>query len=157
MDFHYEITIKGSKGSIEFKTTGNNKNDAITGVNFGFNSNNDTKERDRNGRVEMVVYGKFNGKPETLKAIKQLSEWARSNDDVYREVTIVLTTSENSEEEGNFSRTYHFDKMFCIDYFERTGIAIEKKKDGTDGVGLEFELFMAQAPTYKISETMFEN
>ena len=150
MEFHYNVTIKSSKNMIEFKMDkDNSKNDAITGVKFGFNSDDATKERDRNGRVEIVISGKFNGDRDTLSAIRQLSEWAKSNDDVYREVTIVMETSD--EEAGeNFSRTYHFDKMFCIDYFERTGCACESSdKDA----GLEFELFMAQAPTYKISET----
>ena len=153
MDFHYEVTIKSSKDTIDFKIDDSgNSNDAITGVKFGFNSDDVTKERDRNGRVEMTVFGKFDGRRETLMAIKQLSEWARSNDDVYREVTIVLKTSENDGDDGNFSRTYHFDKMFCIDYFENTGIAIENN----NSVGLEFILLMAQAPTYKISETKAE-
>lgn len=153
MDFHYEVTIKGSRNTIEFKIDEDNKNDAITGVKFGFNSDDATKERDRNGRIEMIVFGKFDGRRETLTAIKQLSEWARSNDDVYREVTIVLKTSENGND-GDFSRTYHFDKIFCIDYFEKTGLAIEN--DSNNSVGLEFTLFMAQAPTYKISETRAE-
>ncbi len=153
MDFHYEVTIKGSKNTIEFKIDEDNKNDAITGVKFGFNSDDATKERDRNGRIEMIVFGKFDGRRETLTAIKQLSEWARSNDDVYREVTIELKTSENGND-GDFSRTYHFDKIFCIDYFEKTGLAIEN--DSNNSVGLEFTLFMAQAPTYKISETRAE-
>ena len=149
MEFHYDVTIKGSKNSIEFKMADNN-NDAITGVKFGFNSDDATKERDRNGRVEMVISGKFDGRRETLTAIRQLAEWSKSNDDVYREVTVVMKTSA-AEDSNNFSRTYHFDKMFCIDYFERTGCACED-----DSVGLEFELFMAQAPTYKISETKTE-
>lgn len=152
MDFHYNITIKGSSDTIEFIATESSKNDAITGVDFGFNSNNDAEERDRKGRTEIRIFGKFDGRRETINAIKQLSEWARSNNDVYREVTIVLTTSENSGNDGNFSRTYHFDKMFCIDYFERTGSAVEKGSN----VGLSFELFMAQAPTYNIDETKAE-
>ena len=97
-----------------------------------------------------MISGKFDGRRETLTAIRQLAEWSKSNDDVYREVTVVMKTSD-IEDSNNFSRTYHFDKMFCIDYFERTGCAC---KD--DRVGLEFELFMAQAPTYKISETKTE-
>lgn len=153
MDFHYDITIKGSKDTIEFKIDSDTKNDAITGLKFGFNSDDATKERDRNGRIEMVVYGKFDGRQDTLTAINKLAEWAKSKEDVYREVTVIQTTSENDNDTGNFSRTYHFDKMFCIDYFERTGSAIEKD----DNVGLEFELFMAQAPTYKISKTAVEN
>lgn len=69
MEFHYDVTIKGSKNSIEFKMA-DNKNDAITGVKFGFNSDDATKERDRNGRVEMVISGKFDGRRETLTAIR---------------------------------------------------------------------------------------
>lgn len=155
MDFSYNITIKGSKDTIEFKCDGDNSNDAITGIKFGFNSDDNTKERDRNGRIEMVVYGEFDGRQETLSAINKLSEWAKSKEDVYREVTVVQTTSDNNASEGNFSRTYHFDKMFCIDYFERSGSAIGNDKE--QKVGLQFELFMAQAPTYKISETAVEN
>ncbi len=152
MNFHYDITIKGSKDTIEFKTS-DTQNDAITGLKFGFNSDDATRERDRNGRIEIVVYGKFDGEPETMTAINKLAEWAKSKEDVYREVTIIQKTFDNDADEGNFSRTYHFDKMFCIDYFERSGTAIEKEDDK---VGLEFELFMAQAPTYKISKTSIE-
>ncbi len=151
MDFMYAITLKGSNGTIEFKPDVDNGNNAITGVQFGFNSLNDSQDRDKNGRIEMVIYGKFDGRRETLTAIKSLAEWAKAKKDVYREITIVATTSDNdSQGDGNFSRTYHFDQMFCIDYFERTG------KIGDKEVGLEFELYVAQAPTYKISETLSE-
>lgn len=149
MDFNYEVTIKGSSETIELKIDEDNKNQTITGVKFGFNSDDATRERDRNGRIEIILYGKFDGTPQSSTAIRQMSDWAKSKDDIYREVTIKLSTADNSASEGNFTRTYHFDKMFCIDYFESTGSAIENGQ----GVGLEFYLFMAQAPTYKISET----
>jgi len=152
MEFHYSVTLKGSKDTIEFKLDGDNKNDAITGLEFGFNSDNSTRERDRNGRIEMTLFGRFDNRKDTLNSIKQLSDWSKSNNDVYREVTIVLTTADNDDDEGNFRRTYHFDKMFCIDYFEYTGSAIANR----DTAGLEFKLIMAQAPTYKISETKAE-
>ena len=71
MEFHYNVIIKSSKNTIEFKMDKDNKNDAITGVKFGFNSDDATKERDRNGRVEIVVSGKFNGDRDTLSAIRQ--------------------------------------------------------------------------------------
>jgi hypothetical protein len=152
MDFRYEVTITDSKNNtIEFKFDEENKNDAITGVRFGFNSDDATRERDRNGRIEITVFGKFDGTDKTLTAIKGTADWAKSKDDVYREVTIVLKTEENSGSE-NFVRTYHFDKMFCIDYYENTGIAIENG----DTVGLEFRLFMAQAPTYKKHDALFD-
>lgn len=151
MDFMYTITLKGASGNIEFKPDASNSNSAITGVQFGFNSKNDSQDRDKNGRIEMKIYGKFDGRRETLTAIKSLAEWAKAKKDVYREITIVATTTDNdSQGDGNFSRTYHFDQMFCIDYFERTGKIDDKE------VGLEFELYVAQAPTYKISETLSE-
>lgn len=152
MDFHYKITIKGKK-TIEFSCQQDNKNDVITGVEFKFNSSDETKERDRYGRVELRIYGKFDDTPESLSQIDELAKWSLSKDDIYREVTIVATTSGgNDEEGGNFTRSYHFDKIFCVDYSERLGAAAEN-----DEVGLEFELFMAQAPTYKICDTDINN
>ena len=154
MEFFYDVTIKGSKDTVEFKTNEENKNAAIKGVEFGFNSPDESSVRDnKKGRIELRLYGGFNNEAETLTAIKQLSDWAKAKTDVLREVTIELKTTDNTEQDGNFSRTYHFDKMFCIDYFERTGSA---KEGDDDAVGLEFELFMAQAPDYKISETKAE-
>ncbi len=155
MEFHYEVTIKGSNGVIAFTMDEENKNDTIVGVDFKFNSNNSAKERDRNGRIEIIVYGLFDGRKENLTAIRELAEWAKSKEDVYREVTIELKTNANNKVEGNFKRTYHFDKMFCIDYCERTGSAMKNNEDQNSG--LEFELLMAQAPTFKISETKAEN
>lgn len=152
MSFRYNVTIKGASNTIEFNAAENN-NDSITGVKFGFNSNNSTRERDRNGRIEITLYGRFNGEESTITPINRLSEWAKSDKDWYRDVTIVLYTADNNDEESyNVKRTYHFDKMFCIDYFEYTGSALNKQEER----GLEFQLIMAQAPTYKISETKFE-
>lgn len=155
MDFHYEVTIKSSKNTIEFiGDKDSNKNEAITGVKFCYNSNNAAKVHDKDGRIEITLFGKFDGRSETLTAIKQLAEWAKSKDDLYREVTIVLTTSDNSNNEGNFSRTYHFDRMFCIDYCEDTGTAIQGEDNQADG--LHFMLFMAQEANWKINETKAE-
>ena len=153
LEFHYDITIKGTQDVIVFEYEKNesqtsSKSDAIQGVNFKFNSDDETKERDRNGRVEIIINGKFDDRPETLVNIQKLSEWSRSREDVYREVTIDITTIGGV---NNFKRTLHFDKMFCIDYTEQYG-----KEGGSDDYGLSFELFMAQAPTYQINETFKE-
>ena len=151
MEIRYEMTIKSSKETIEFKTT-ETKNTGITGITFGFDSKNELKDRDKDGKVIINVYGAFNGEHETLTAIKQLSDWAKSREDVYREVTIMLSTDGNDDETGNFRRTYHFDRMYCVDYFENSGTAVDKE----GGEGIEFKLFMAQSPTYKVSETKVE-
>jgi len=157
------MTIKSSKETIEFKAykqeTGNeneqseNTADCITGVSFGFDSNNDLKDRDKDGKIVIRVYGVFNGQDDDFNAIKQLSDWAKSRQDIYREVTIVMTTDGNSSSNGNFQRTYHFDRMYCVDYFENSGAAVQKE-DGS--YGIEFMLLMAQSPTYRISETKAE-
>lgn len=153
MEIRYEMTIKSSKETIEFKTT-ETQNTGITGVTFGFDSKNELKDRDKDGKVIINVYGAFNGEQDTLNAIKQLSDWAKSREDVYREVTIILSTDYNSSDIGNFRRTYHFDRMYCVDYFENAGTAITKEERA--GEGIEFVLLMAQSPTYKVSETKVE-
>ncbi len=149
MEFHYEVTIKGTKSTIEFKKNTINSNDPITGVEFMFNSSNASRERDREGRIEIILHGKFNSGKENLTAIKELSDWAKSKKEVYREVKIVLRTVGEDNENGNYERTYHFDRMFCLDYCERTGTAIKEKKN----TGLEFELLMAQGPDYTKDDT----
>ena len=148
MDFHYDIKIKGTQDTITFEyekseSENGSKVDAINGVSFKFNSDDETKERDRNGRVEIVINGHFDDRIETLANIQKLSEWSRSREDVYREVTIEITTI--GDITNKFKRILHFDKMFCVDYTEEYG---ENK--------LLFELFMAQAPTYQINETTKE-
>lgn len=141
MEFHYTVTIKGSNEEIKFETNKDqNANDPITGVKFMFNSDDATKQRDRNGRIEIVINGKFNDREDTFNEIRKLSDWAKSNKDVYREVTIEMETFDNIPGK-NFKRTYSFDQMFCIDYSETSG-SINNEKEG-----IEFEIFMAQAPT----------
>lgn len=147
MNFIYTITIKGSTNTIEFK-----KN-AITGVELAYNSRDDSQDRDKNGRTEIIIKGKYDMMSDTLYAIDALSKWARSDEDVFREVTIVATTENNTNEgKTNISRTYHFDNMFCIDYFERTGLCLKTDTKAS----LEFELFIAQAPNFTIDETVSE-
>lgn len=158
MDFNYTITLKGSKDTIEFKPEkgnhdGDTRNQGITGVQFGFKSNIDSCDRDKNGRTEIIIYGKLDDRPETFKAINGLAEWAKARRDVYREVTIVQTSdNQSSDGTGKFCRTYHFDSMFCVNYFEKSGSCVKNKNDAS----LEFELYLAQAPNYKISETLHE-
>ncbi len=153
MNIVYTVTIKGTRGTIEFKTDANNNNSAITGVVLSFNSRDDSQDRDKDGRTELIIKGKYDNRPESLYAINDLAEWARANDDVYREITIVEETKTgNSENQKNFKRTYHFDAMFCIDYHEKTGSCVDKDSKAS----LEFELFIAQGPDYTISETKSE-
>lgn len=140
MNFYYEITIAGSKDVIEFKPAGDN--DTITGVDFMFNSDDNTRDRDKNGRVEFKVYGKFNDAKDTFKSIGALANWAKSKKDIYRTVTISIRTKEG-ELGDNFIRTFRFDKVFCIDYTEQF-------RDSE----LTFELFMAQAPTFSTDEAI---
>jgi hypothetical protein len=152
MNIIYTVTIKGSKNTIEFKTA-ENSNSAITGVQLSFNSRDDSQDRDKDGRTEIVIKGKYDNRPESLYAINDLAEWARADSDVYREITIVEETKTgSSEKQQNFKRTYHFDAMFCIDYHERTGACLDKDSKAS----LEFELFLAQGPDYSISETKSE-
>lgn len=164
MGVRYGMTVKSAKETIEFKAyrQGDGKDDApgttytadcITGVRFGFDSNNDLKDRDKDGKIVIKVYGVFNGQDDDFTAIKQLSDWAKSRQDIYREVTIVMTTDGNSSSNGNFQRTYHFDRMYCVDYFENSGAAVQKEEGS---YGIEFTLLMAQSPTYRISETKAE-
>ena len=158
MNFHYNVIISNSKETIEFKATeGKNKNEAIKGVEFRFNSDDNGTEYDIDGRVEIVIKGRFDGREETFKAIKQLSDWATSTiNDAYREVEISMTTSDNDENTGNFKRTYCFDKMFCIKYSESSGNAIDNSSKGGNKGSFEFTLFMAQAATWEKRETKFE-
>lgn len=151
MNIIYTVTIKGTNTTIEFKTA-DNSNSAITGVQMAFNSRNDSQDRDKDGRTEIIIKGKHDNRSESLYAIMALAEWARSDSDVFREVTIVAKTKDKSNEgKTDISRTYHFDNMFCIDYFERTGTCVDDKT-----ASLEFELFIAQAPNFTISETTSE-
>jgi len=155
MEIRYEMTIKSTKETIEFKPIqksdeGDNENNCITGVQFGFDSKNELNDRDKDGKVVIRVYGAFDGEAATFSAIKQLSDWAKSRQDIYREVTITLSTKDGATD--NYKRTYHFDRMYCVDYFENSGVAVQK--DG--GEGIEFMLLMAQSPTYRISETKAE-
>ena len=152
MNIIYTVTIKGSQNTIEFRTA-ENFNSSITGVQLSYNSRDDSQDRDKDGRTEIVIKGKYDNRPESLYAINDLAEWARSNSYVYREITIVEETKTGSnDKQQTFRRIYHFDAMFCIDYYERTGACLDKDSKAS----LEFELFIAQGPDYSISETKSE-
>ncbi len=157
MDFKYTVTIKGSKDTIEFKPEETHSgNESITGVQFGYRCKVDSFDRDKNGRTEIKIFGKLDDRPETFNAIKSLAEWSKEKDNVYREVTIVATSkNQDSEGTGNFRRTYHFDKMFCVNYVEKSGI-FAKDENNEGSASLTFEVYLAQAPNYHISETMSE-
>ena len=111
MNIIYTVTIKGLKNNIEFKTA-ENSNSAITGVQLSFNNRDDSQDRDKDGRTEIVIKGKYDNRPESLYAINDLAEWARADSDVYRDITIVEETKTgSSEKQQNFKRTYHFDQI----------------------------------------------
>ncbi|MDE5771658.1 MAG: hypothetical protein K2I06_08560 [Ruminococcus sp.] len=145
MNIHYNVTITGSKEEIKFtannQENSGNDSDAITRVQFKFNSNDDCKDRDRDARIEVTIWGKADTK-EDFCEMNKLANWSKETSDVYRTVKIEAFTTELSD---NISRNFEFDGMFCLDYTE----------DFTEN-GVEFMIFMAQRPNHRITDIRYE-
>jgi hypothetical protein len=149
MSLYYNVQIIGSKDEISFissKSDDNatNNNDSIKEVIFKFNSDDDSKERDRNARIELRIKGSAETQ-EFYKNMTKLANWSKETSDVYRTVKIEIFTIENTDAEGNIRRTFEFDSMFCLDYQETFC---------EDGVS--FDLFIAQRANHKVSTIKYE-
>ena len=138
MTFKYDVLIKTEDDDkdqeIHFSKD-EESDDTIQGVEFLFNSDDNSRDRDKNARVELRITGRFNDNPDTLKALVRLGKWSLKKTGVYRTVQITAETDEDSNQ--NFIRTYKFDKMFCLDY-----------KESIEAEGLTFEVFLAQHPQH---------
>ncbi len=145
MNIHYNISITGSKDEIKFTAnsaeSAGNTSDAITGVNFKFNSDDNCKDRDREARIEVRIEGKADTAAD-FGEMNKLANWSKETSDVYRTVKIEAFTTESSE---NISRNFELDGMFCLDYEENF----------TEN-GVTFSIFMAQRPNHKITDIGYE-
>lgn len=143
MNIYYNVTISGSKEEINFisdKGMANN-DDAISAVQFKFDSDDNCKDRDRDARIVVTIKGKADNDSDFCE-MNKLANWSKETADVYRTVKIEAFTTEDTD---NISRKFEFDGMFCIDYtenFSRNGVT--------------FEIVMAQRPNHKITNITYE-
>lgn len=143
MNIYYNVTISGSKDEINFISNKDdaNNDDAISAVQFKFDSDDDCKDRDRDARIMVTIQGKADTDSDFCE-MNKLANWSKETSDVYRTVKIEAFTR---EKEDNISRKFELDGMFCIDYTEN----FSKN-------GVTFEIVMAQRPNHKITNITYE-
>lgn len=103
----------------------------VSGVTFKIDTiEEDVKDRSENVVNKVVITGDI--KTESKDQTRMLALWSldKKREKVYREMAITLRLG------GETLRTYHMNKVFCIDYTEEF-----KSKDGNSNI---FTLVVAQ-------------